>query len=236
MSSVYRIENEEGMGPLGRRGIELTHEIMYRHYRRDEDFVYAQMAEDVTWIGPSRAQYTTGVDKLRELLQIEQLVTFTMEQETYQVAYEDEHSCLIFGCCTVTSDEETGLFIRTLQRVSFFYRLIGDRLHVVHMHLSHPYEVVDSDEVFPFRYGKDAFDYIQQTHQMAFTDSLTELGNRNAYETSCVRMAHDFDSVRSLCLILFDLNGMKPCLPPPNCTATAGTNSLPPCTRFRFPM
>ena len=65
------------------------------------------------------------------------------------------------------------------------------------MHLSHPYEVVDSDEVFPFRYGKDAFDYIQQTHQMAFTDSLTELGNRNAYETSCVRMAHDFDSVRS---------------------------------------
>ena len=209
MSSVYRIENEGEIGPLGRRGIELTHEIMYRHYRRDEDFVYAQMAEGVTWIGPSRAQYTTGVDKLRELLQIEQLVTFTMEQETYQVAYEDEHTCLIFGCYTVTSDEETGLFIRTLQRVSFFYRLIGDRLHVVHMHLSHPYEVVDSDEVFPFRYGKDAFDYIQQTHQMAFTDSLTELGNRNAYETSCVRMAHDFDSVRSLCLILFDLNGMK---------------------------
>ena len=53
------------------------------------------------------------------------------------------------------------------------------------------------------------FDYIQQTHQMAFTDSLTELGNRNAYETSCVRMAHDFDSVRSLCLTLFALNGRK---------------------------
>ena len=48
MSSVFRIENEEGIGPLGRRGIELTHEIMYRHYRRDEDFVYAQMAEGVT--------------------------------------------------------------------------------------------------------------------------------------------------------------------------------------------
>lgn len=105
------------------------------------------------------------------------------EQETYQVAYEDEQSCLIFGCYTVTSDEETGLFIRTLQRVSFFFRLVGGRLKVVHMHLSHPYEFVDSDEVFPFRYGKDAFDYIQRTHQMAFTDSLTELGNRNAYET-----------------------------------------------------
>ena len=197
MSSVYRIENEEGMGPLGRRGIELTHEIMYRHYRRDEDFVYAQMAEGVTWIGPSRAQYTTGVDKLRELLQIEQLVTFTMEQEPIRSPMRMSTPVSSSVAVMVTSDEETGLFIRTLQRVSFFYRLIGDRLHVVHMHLSHPYEVVDSDEVFPFRYGKDAFDYIQQTHQMAFTDSLTELGNRNAYETSCVRMAHDFDSVRS---------------------------------------
>ena len=42
MSSVYRIENEEGMGPLGRRGIELTHEIMYRHYRSDEDRAFTR--------------------------------------------------------------------------------------------------------------------------------------------------------------------------------------------------
>ena len=48
MSSVYRIENEEGMGVGSGAVIELTHEIMYRHYRRDEDFVYAQMAEGVT--------------------------------------------------------------------------------------------------------------------------------------------------------------------------------------------
>ena len=66
MSSVFRIENEEGIGPLGRRGIELTHEIMYRHYRRDEDFVYAQMAEGVTWIGAFPRPVHTGVDKLKD--------------------------------------------------------------------------------------------------------------------------------------------------------------------------
>nr|WP_294510420.1 GGDEF domain-containing protein [uncultured Bilophila sp.] len=209
MQYDYRIENEERIGTLGRRGIALTHEVMYRHYRRDEAFVREQMTEDVTWIGPLRAQYTTGVDNVMDILKIEEQVTFSMEGETFQVAYEDETSCLIFGNYTVTSDKETGLFIRTLQRVSFYYRLFGDRLKIVHMHLSHPYEYVEPDEVFPFRYGKEAFDYIQQTHQMAFTDSLTELGNRNAYEMSCVRMAHDVDSVRSLCLILFDINGMK---------------------------
>ena len=86
---------------LGRRGIELTHEIMYRHYRRDEDFRLRADGRGRHVIGPSRAQYTTGVDKLRELLQIEQLVTFTMEQETYQVAYEDDallsHLRLLYG-------------------------------------------------------------------------------------------------------------------------------------------
>ena len=55
MSSVYRIENEEGMGPLGRRGIELTPSFMYRYSRRDEDFVFESMAAGVTWIGTSRA-------------------------------------------------------------------------------------------------------------------------------------------------------------------------------------
>ena len=30
-------------------------------------------------------------------------------------------------------------------------------------------------KVFPFRYGKDAFDYIQQTHQMAFTDNPNQI-------------------------------------------------------------
>ena len=209
MSGAYRIENEERIGTLGRRGIALTHEIMYRHYRRDEAFVREQMIGGVSWIGPLRAQYATGVDKVMDILKIEELITFSMEGEVFQVAYEDAESCLIFGNYTVTSDKETGLFIRTLQRVSFYYRLFGDRLKVVHMHLSHPYEYVEPDEVFPFCYGKEAFDYIQQTHQMAFTDSLTELGNRNAYEMSCVRMARDFGSVRSLCLILFDLNGMK---------------------------
>lgn len=41
MSNVYRIGNEEGMGPLDRHGTELTYKIMYRHYRRDKDFIYA---------------------------------------------------------------------------------------------------------------------------------------------------------------------------------------------------
>lgn len=209
MDNAYRIEDEGRIGVLGRRGIALTHEIMRRHYRRDKEFVRGLMTEGVTWVGPLRAQYATGADNVMAILKVEENITFSMEGEVYQVAYEDNESCLVFGRYTVTSDKETGLFIRTQQRASFYYRLFGARLKIVHMHLSHPYEFVEQDEVFPFRYGKDAFDYIQQTHQMAFTDSLTELGNRNAYETACVNMAHDFDSVRSLCLMLFDLNDMK---------------------------
>ena len=74
MSGAYRIENEERIGTLGRRGIALTHEIMYRHYRRDEAFVREQMIGGVSWIGPLRAQYATGVDKVMDILKIEELI------------------------------------------------------------------------------------------------------------------------------------------------------------------
>lgn len=206
---MYCILNEGEIGALGRRGIELTSEIMRRHYRRDVDFVWDQMTPDVTWIGPLRTQFTTGIAKLMEVLECERDVTFTMELENYQVAYEDASSCVILGRYFVTSDSQTGLFIRTLQRVSFFYRLSEGRLKVVHMHLSHPYEVMEPDEVFPFRFGKEVYEYIERTHQMAFTDSLTGLGNRNAYETSLMYLSHDAAAREGLCFILFDLNGMK---------------------------
>ena len=153
---MYIIHNEASVGALGRRGVALTSEIMNRHYVRDEEFVWDQLVENVMWIGPLRSQFVTGLDKAKALLDQEKDVTFTMEQEEYLVPYEDEESCIVSGCYYVTSDPETKLFIRCHQRVSFFYRLFGDRLKVVHMHLSHPYEVTDPDEYFPFRFGKEA--------------------------------------------------------------------------------
>ena len=206
---MYTIHNEANVGPLGRRGVALTSEIMNRHYARDEDFVWDKLVENVMWIGPLRSQFVTGLDKVKPLLAQEKDVTFTMEQEEYFVPYENEDFCVVSGCYYVTSDPETKLFIRCHQRVSFFYRLFGDRLKVAHMHLSHPYEVTDPDEYFPFRFGKEAYEYIASTHQLAFTDSLTELGNRNAYETDLLQLSEHLPDMSSLGMVLFDLNNLK---------------------------
>ena len=206
---MYTIHNEANVGPLGRRGVALTSEIMNRHYARDEDFVWDKLVENVMWIGPLRSQFVTGLDKVKALLAQEKDVTFTMEQEEYFVPYETEDVCVVSGCYYVTSDPETKLFIRCHQRVSFFYRLFVDRLKVAHMHLSHPYEVTDPDEYFPFRFGKEAYEYIASTHQLAFTDSLTELGNRNAYETDLLQLSEHLPDMSSLGMVLFDLNNLK---------------------------
>lgn len=206
---MYCILNAGSVGPLGERGMKLTSEIIHHHYRRESDFVWEQMADDVMWIGPLRMQFTNGLSKLVELLQGEQEVTCSMEKEAYQVVHEDNESCLIVGSYFITTDAETGLFIRCLQRVTFYYHLFDTRLKVVHMHLSQPYEVLEQGEVFPFRFGKEAYDYMTQTHQMAFVDSLTGLGNRNAYETSLMNADANLGGMSSLCFILFDLNGLK---------------------------
>lgn len=205
---MYCILNGENIGPLGRRGMELTSEIMCRHYRRDWDFVWDQMAEDVMWIGPLRPQFTNGLRGLQEVLECEKGFTFTMEREHYQVVWEDDVSCVVSGFYHVMSDPGQDFFLRTLQRISFFYRLCGDRLKIVHMHVSHPYEVMEPDEVFPLRFGKDVYEYVEHTRQMAFTDSLTGLGNRNAHEASLLYLSRE-SGKKGLCFILFDLNGMK---------------------------
>ena len=205
---MYCILNGETFGPLGRRGMELTSEIMRRHYRRDWDFVWDQLAESVMWIGPLRTQFTNGLRQLQDTLECEKDFTFTMEREHYQVVCEYAVSCIVPGHYYVTSDPGTDFFLRTLQRVSFCYRLCGDRLKVVHMHVSHPYEVMEPDEVFPLRFGKDVYEYVEHTRRMAFTDSPTGPGNRHAYEAGLVYLSREADK-QGLCFILFDLNGMK---------------------------
>lgn len=207
--AMYTIQNPDAVGPLGRRGVALTSEIMHRHYVRDEAFVWDQITENVMWIGPLRAQFVCGLNKVKELLALERDVTFTMEQEEYMVPYEDGQSCVVAGRYYVTSDPHTMLFIRCHQRVSFFYHLFGECLKIVHMHLSHPYEVTDPDEYFPFRFGKEAYEYIASTHLMAFTDSLTQLGNRNAYETDMLQLSEHLADLDCLVMALFDLNNLK---------------------------
>lgn len=81
--AMYTIQNPDAVGPLGRRGVALTSEIMHRHYVRDEAFVWDQITENVVWIGPLRAQFVCGLNKVKELLALERRVTFTMEQEEY---------------------------------------------------------------------------------------------------------------------------------------------------------
>lgn len=93
----------------------------------------------------TRPVHTTGVGQAQGTLQIEQLVTFTMEQETYQVAYGDEHTRLIFGCYDTVTSERGNRPTHTYPATGILlYRLIGDHLHVVHMHLKPTLgEVVD---------------------------------------------------------------------------------------------
>lgn len=207
--AMYRIAYEERLRALGRRAIEQTSLTLHRHYHRQVGLVWEQMDKDVVWIGPLRTQYVTGLDKMIEVLEVEREVVFHMENEEYQVAYEDEDTCLVVGAFFVTADQDSGIFMRCLQRVSFFYKLIDGHLKILQMHLSHPYEVLERDEPFPFRFGKETYDYIAQTHKLAFLDNLTGIGNRNAYETDLLLLSENMFAHKSLGIAIFDLNNLK---------------------------
>lgn len=206
---MYKIVYEEQLHELGRQAIELTSLTVHRHYERQMDLGRDRMDKDVMWIGPLPPQYVTGLDKMAELLEPELEVLFSVEREEYQVVYEGEDSCLVVGRYLIRSDKSSGIFICYQQRVSFFFQLTDGHLKIVHMHVSHPHEMLSSDEMFPFRFGKEAYDFIAQTNKLAFLDSLTGIANRNAYENDLMILSEHIFEHNPLGIALFDLNNLK---------------------------
>ncbi|MFQ7550848.1 MAG: hypothetical protein ACLRMZ_11725 [Blautia marasmi] len=53
--------------------------------------------------------------------------------------------------------EETGLYFKTHQRITFIFRLTGDALKTVHIHNSVDFSDIQEGELFPVQAGKDAY-------------------------------------------------------------------------------
>lgn len=145
---------------------ELTKQIMKEHYKRNFEFVLSYMADDLVWIGPLDHQLTRGKEAFRRLLSPEQDTPIIVSDDQYFTVYSDKTSCTVVGTLTATTSPKSELLLMVRQRYTFQWVWQGDGPKVIHIHGSNPWEHCGKDEVFPYRLGKEAYDYIQQLHSV----------------------------------------------------------------------
>lgn len=144
------------------RCIELTKEIMIRHFQKDEDFVIRLLDKNCIWIGSCANEFYQGKDTIVSVLrqEVKSMPLIELYGMEFMCASHDVNECVITGRYLGQTCLESGEIYRDMQRVTFVWKKTNEELSVVHMHVSNPMQNVDKDDNFPHSIGTYTKEYL----------------------------------------------------------------------------
>lgn len=157
-----------------KRCIDLTQEVMIRHFHGDDDFVINMLHKNCIWIGSCANEFYQGKDKIAEVLKQETLNLPLVELSAmeYMCASHDNHDCIVTGRHMGQTSFESGEIYRDMQRVTFVWKKIGDEFFIMHMHVSNPMNNVQNGEIFPHEIGR----YTKEYFNMLVINDVKKMG------------------------------------------------------------
>ena len=139
----------------------LTRLLMDAHYAEQRDLVALHLAPKLTWIGSMEWQFTQGVENMMQELEKENGIERQIVDSEFSVVYADDHCCTVVGWMRAKTPETSGMILAAMQRATFQYALFDGIPKAVHIHVSNSWDVVEENEVFPFRAGHETYQYVQ---------------------------------------------------------------------------
>lgn len=142
--------------------IQLTDDILMRHFRGDHRLVMEHLHENCLWIGSNTIEYYQGRTMILQQLEKEKtaLPQISLSSKEFQCISHDRNSCVIAGRYIGITDEESKEIYRDMQRVTFTWKEEKGYLYLTHMHVSNPLTNVERDEIFPHGVGRFTRKYV----------------------------------------------------------------------------
>lgn len=150
--------------------------ILRRYFcESDVEFLISTFDEDIVWLGAGPQQQAEGKEAVAAcfLEGREDLAPCHMYGEKYVTRALSGDCFLCEGDSWIQPREETGLYFKTHQRITFIFRLTGDALKTVHIHNSVDFSDIQEGELFPVQAGKDAYKKLEES--LANRDRQIEL-------------------------------------------------------------
>lgn len=143
--------------------IELTKELMVRHYQKDDDFAIRYLHRNCIWIGSCAEEFYQGKDEIAAVLKREakELPDIQLTGFDYVCVSHDTHSCVITGRHTGQTTNSSGEIYRDVQRVTFVWKKNKDEFLIMHIHVSNPMNNLQDGEIFPHKIGKFTKGYFE---------------------------------------------------------------------------
>ncbi|QSI25382.1 regulator [Erysipelotrichaceae bacterium 66202529] len=165
--------------------IELTKEIMNRHYQGNLAFVAEQLHKNCMWIGSNADEFYQGKDSIIAVLKrdAEKLPHIQLTSQEYMCASHDTHECIIMGRYIGVTSAASGEIYRDMQRVTFVWKEEKGKLSVIHMHVSNPLNNVVKGEAFPNQLASYTKEYLDMlvNREVEKKGTITVKDQQNRY-------------------------------------------------------
>lgn len=145
--------------------IESFASLVLRRYFCDNDveFFLSYLAPDIIWIGAGEMQKAEGFEAVARCFRegAKDLAPCHMSDEVYETMALGADTYLCEGQSRLTVEGERQMHLRVVQRITFIFRRVGERFEILHIHNSVPFSAIQSDELFPARAAKDAYEKLK---------------------------------------------------------------------------
>lgn len=155
----------------------LASRLMHMHYcEGNAEGVAAFFAPQFTWLGAGEEQYVVGRDAAEELFHQfkDAIPKCEIWDEEYDVIEPVPGLYVVSGRMWVATAPEVKMCLKAHQRMTFVFQEADDGLLCSHIHCSNPYQELAGEELFPEKFGRQSYDYIQER--------LAELEERNTQQ------------------------------------------------------
>lgn len=138
--------------------IALTEECLACFWQRDPEFVIQYFADDIVWIGSQENEFIEGSEASADDLRTttKELKPCHLSQASFSVTFHNREICAVVSRYLVSTDEEVGYHLQTVQRCTFIWSVAEDVPQLHHIHVSNPIGEmkVTDEERFPNTLGK----------------------------------------------------------------------------------
>ncbi len=162
--------------------IQLTEEVMQRHFQGDSEFAISLMNKNCIWIGSCASEFYQGKEAIEKVLRMYEgtLPLITLTSQEYMCVSHDTHECIITGRHIGQTTRNSGEIYRDMQRITFVWKKTREGLQIMHIHVSNPMTNLTDDEVFPHKIGTYTKEYfnllvssdIKKSGQITVKDQL----------------------------------------------------------------
>lgn len=140
----------------------VTGRMLREFYAGDMSLMELYAAPDIMWMGALENQYAENMKAVRRILKSETAILRGIDWEQYGLTLETPDCCIVTGRLQISTDPSTHMLLAARQRITFVYALRQGRPSLVHLHMSIPWEVSAREKGFPYRAGRQSYEYVQQ--------------------------------------------------------------------------